>query len=57
MGFIALKCPSCGADISLDESRDFGFCQYCGTKVMRDIQVIEHREVWKLAITAKSKTF
>ena len=43
MGFIALKCPSCGADISLDESRDFGFCQYCGTKVMRDIQVIEHR--------------
>lgn len=43
MGFIALKCPSCGAEISLDDSREFGFCQYCGTKVVQDKQVIEHR--------------
>lgn len=43
MGFIALKCPSCGAEIELDESRDFAFCTYCGTKMVRDKQIIEHR--------------
>ena len=43
MAFIALKCPACGADISLDDSRDFGFCQYCGTKIVQDKTIIEHR--------------
>lgn len=43
MGFIALKCPSCGAEITLDETREFGFCQYCGTKIVQEKQVIEHR--------------
>ena len=43
MGFIALKCPSCGADIELDKSREFGFCQYCGTKIVQDKQIIEYR--------------
>lgn len=42
-GLVALKCPSCGADITLDNSRDFGFCQFCGTKVMQDKVVVEHR--------------
>lgn len=31
---IELKCPNCKADIELDETRDFGFCRYCGTKVL-----------------------
>lgn len=43
MGFIALSCPKCGAEITLDETREFGFCQYCGTKIVQDKQVIEHR--------------
>jgi len=43
MSFIALKCPSCGADIRLDSTKEFGFCQYCGTKVMQDKIVVEHR--------------
>ena len=43
MGFVALKCPSCGAEIELDDSRDFAFCTYCGTKLVRDKQIIEHR--------------
>ena len=32
---IAANCPACGADISVDEGKDFSFCVYCGTKVMR----------------------
>ena len=29
MPFIALKCPSCGADINLDSGHEFIFCPYC----------------------------
>ncbi len=42
MGMVALKCPGCGANIELDDSREFGFCNYCGTKVMQDKIVVEH---------------
>ena len=34
MKIIALKCPNCNADIELDQDREFGFCNYCGTKIM-----------------------
>ena len=40
MAMIAIKCPQCGADIQLDDSREFGFCNYCGTKVMQDIVLL-----------------
>ncbi len=43
MAFISLKCPSCGADIELDNSREFGFCSYCGTKLVREKKIVEHR--------------
>lgn len=29
-----LYCPNCGANIELDEKKEFGFCMYCGTKIM-----------------------
>ena len=31
---LQLKCPNCGADITLDDTREFGFCSYCGTKIL-----------------------
>ncbi len=43
MGFIALKCPECGASVELDDSREFGFCSYCGTKIVQEKQIIENR--------------
>lgn len=30
---VALNCPSCGAKFFIDDSREFGFCSYCGTKI------------------------
>lgn len=45
---IALKCPECNGDIQLDDNREFGFCQYCGTKILlnseRNNRKIEKRE-------------
>ncbi len=42
MALISLKCPNCAGDIELDDSREFGFCMYCGSKVMitRDVNNI-----------------
>lgn len=33
MSLVASKCPRCGADVSIDDSRDFSFCSYCGFKI------------------------
>ena len=30
---IQITCPSCGSQIEIDNSREFMFCQYCGTKI------------------------
>ena len=43
MGITALKCPGCGANVEFDSDRDYGFCEYCGTKVMQEKIVVEHR--------------
>ncbi|MBP3446483.1 MAG: hypothetical protein J6K64_04320 [Clostridia bacterium] len=43
MAFVSLNCPNCAASIELDNSREFGFCQYCGTKIVQDKIVVEHR--------------
>lgn len=34
MSIIALVCPQCGGEISIDNEREFGFCSYCGTKII-----------------------
>lgn len=31
---IKLKCTSCGANVSIEEKREFLYCQYCGTKLI-----------------------
>ena len=33
---ISLKCPECGADISIEEGHKQCFCQYCGAKIILD---------------------
>ncbi len=33
MAIIAIRCPECHGDVRLDESRKFGICACCGTKV------------------------
>ena len=34
INFIAVKCPECNADLSIEEGRSMAFCTYCGAKVM-----------------------
>ena len=31
MAFVAAKCTQCGASIQVDETKEAGICQYCGT--------------------------
>ncbi len=34
MALLSLKCPNCAGDIQLDDSREFEFCMYCGSRVL-----------------------
>jgi uncharacterized membrane protein len=33
MATISIKCPNCGGALELDDSKEFGFCIFCGTQV------------------------
>lgn len=50
-----MKCPQCGADFQLDDSREFGFCTYCGTKIMQEKIVVEHNGSVKVDTTEELK--
>ena len=36
MSLEVVKCPNCGANINLNDNQEFGFCTYCGTKVVNN---------------------
>ena len=33
MDMQVVKCPSCGGEVQIDASREFGFCSFCGAKI------------------------
>ncbi len=39
---VSLKCPECGANVSIEEERKHCFCQYCGTKIIMDDDSTTH---------------
>ena len=34
LNLISVKCPDCGASLSIEEGRKQAFCTYCGAKVL-----------------------
>lgn len=56
MSLVNMKCPNCGASISLESSREEGFCSYCGSKVRvqreRTDKTIDIQNLLDLASTA-----
>ena len=36
-----MVCPSCGAKLNVEETRDVFFCEYCGARVEREKQRYE----------------
>ncbi len=55
MGFVKMNCPSCGQPIEMDDSREFGFCNYCGTKIMIDKMIVEHKGSVRIDISENIK--
>lgn len=45
MTLVPLKCPNCAGDIQLDDGREFGFCIYCGTRILISEFVTQKVEV------------
>ena len=44
------QCPSCSANLQFGDDREFGFCEYCGTKVILDDYRSMHRVVDEAAV-------
>ena len=42
MALIPAKWFQCGADLQIDNTRDFFFCNYCGAKMLVEKQYIEY---------------
>ena len=62
MALVPLKCPNCGGEIQIDGSFKYGFCIYCGTKIMnepqgtdnnRDTELINLLKLAKLSIASQ----
>ena len=32
--FVTIRCPECGADLQIEDGREYAFCTYCGAKVI-----------------------
>ena len=44
MALKALECPQCGANLEMDNGREFGFCEYCGAKVqIKEVIEVRHK--------------
>ncbi|MBQ9814869.1 MAG: hypothetical protein IJM53_04160 [Lachnospiraceae bacterium] len=41
MGIISLTCPNCGGKLDVDTSCNEWYCNYCGTRVIKDKKYIE----------------
>ncbi|MDR2091018.1 MAG: hypothetical protein LBP62_05140 [Clostridiales bacterium] len=48
MSVVTLVCKQCGGSITLDDSREFGFCLHCGTKILiqEEIQNISYNTTY-----------
>ena len=56
MGFVKVSCPSCGGDVELSGDREYGFCTFCGSKIVRDKILVEHKGNISLDGVANEKT-
>lgn len=54
MKSMTIKCPECGATVHVEEGKNYGYCEYCGSKVLvsnenevtyRHIDVAKMREL------------
>ena len=52
MAFIQVCCPGCGGEIQLDDTRAFGFCLYCGAKIVNSELPADLDELFKKALIA-----
>lgn len=64
MSLVALICPQCGGEIKIDSEREFGFCSFCGTKmilqnndVVINLSVSQENAVTKESLFERAEIF
>ena len=58
INFIAVKCPECGANLSIESNRETAFCTYCGTKILihnENEHIIKNVDVAKINAVENEK--
>ena len=50
-----MTCPQCGATLEMDNTRDFMFCQFCGTKIANVAEKIDLKVSGKIEIDESGK--
>ncbi len=50
-----IKCPNCGANISVSDDRDLFFCEYCGAKIDKSGGKITFEVINRIVDEAKIK--
>ena len=48
MALVAAKCTQCGAAIKVDESRDAGICEYCGTPFVTEKVINNYNNTYNI---------
>lgn len=59
MALVSAKCPNCGGDIQLDDSKETGFCLHCGGKInveqsIKTVKIDKSSDVDKLMKLAEN---
>lgn len=56
MNFTVAKCPSCGANVQVDQNLEHAFCSYCGSKIIVQDAVQKIKIVGPVEMTGTVKT-
>lgn len=56
MSLVYLKCQKCGGDISFDNDKKYGFCPFCGSKVIESQEIINNNNYITNNISAANIT-
>ena len=57
MSLTVMQCPNCHGEVQVDDSRDFGFCMYCGSKIQLKTKVEIENENSENNMLKRGKSF
>ena len=54
MALVAAKCPQCGANLNVDETKDACVCEYCGTPFITEKAINNYNSDYGILISNRT---